>query len=67
MKDHGEDEMKTTDLYLYMLGLGCLSSGVPGELARAQGLISTRMVPGARRSTPKMNCKVMEEKSEPCG
>lgn len=62
-----EDEMKTTDLSLYILGLGCLHSGVPGELARAQVSVCTWMVFGAGRSTPKTNCNVMGEESEPCG
>lgn len=63
MKDHGEDEMKTTDLGLHMLGLGYLCSGVSGgELARAQGFVST----WAKRSTTKTNCKLMGEVGEPC-
>lgn len=62
-----EDEMKTTDLGLYSLGLGCLYSGVPGELARAQVSGCTWMVFGAGRSTPKTNYNVMGEESEPCG
>lgn len=55
--------MKTTDLGLHMLGLGYLCSGVSGgELARAQGFVST----WAKRSTTKTNCKLMGEVGEPC-
>ena len=44
------------------VGRGCLCCGVSGgELARAQGLISAWMVPGAGGSTPTLNGAVRGE------